>query len=151
MLETFFKANQMGLVDPDSSAQTFDAMQAKVGEGEVLCHFWPWLTIDNYNTPERVEQGVGFAYLPIEDQRFVVEGYNPYGTDDLVICMGSKCKNPERVFEFLDWFSSPESMMINYGGPEGLAWEKVDGKPVRTEYGLSLIHIYFLPRRNPPA
>lgn len=135
MFETFFKANQMGLVDPDSSAQTFDAMQAKVGEGEVLCHFWPWLTIDNYNTPERVEQGVGFAYLPIEDQRFVVEGYNPYGTDDLVICMGSKCKNPERVFEFLDWFSSPESMMINYGGPEGLAWEKVDGKPVRTEYG----------------
>ena len=65
----------------------------------------------------------------------MVEGYNPYGTDDLVICMGSKCKNPERVFEFLDWFSSPESMMINYGGPEGLAWEKVDGKPVRTEYG----------------
>ena len=42
-LKLYFKANQMGLVDPESTTQNYDTMFAKYQKGDVLSSWWPWL------------------------------------------------------------------------------------------------------------
>lgn len=134
-LKMYFDANQMGLVDPDSSAQNYDSLLAKMKDGQVLFSWWPWLALANYNTPERKAEGKGFAYVPYGDSQLVVNGYNPYGQDGNVIAIGSQAKNPEKLIEFLDWCCSDEGLQMNLNGPEGLTWEMEGGRPVVTEYG----------------
>ena len=43
VLEFFYKANQMGLVDPESTTQNYDTMYSKYQDGQILFSFWPWL------------------------------------------------------------------------------------------------------------
>ena len=136
-LEILFTANQMGLVDPDSSSQTWDDYTVKVKDGAVLYAPWPWASITHYNTHELEEKGIGYAFVPVEECKYWTNGQNPYGTDNNVLCIGSKCKDIDRVMEFVDWFASPENSNCYTGcmGPQGILWDMVDGRPTPTEEG----------------
>ncbi len=136
-LQILFKANQMGLVDPDSSSQTWDDYTAKVKDGSVLYAPWYWASVTHYNTPEKENNGVGYAFVPIDEANYYVEGCNPYGSDGNVLGIGSKADDIDRVFEFVDWYSSPENTYGYEGGlgPQGYLWDIKDGKPVPTEEG----------------
>ena len=136
-LQILFEANQMGLVDPDSTSQTWDDYTAKVKDGAVLYAPWYWASVTHYNTPEMENEGIGYAFVPIEEARYWVDGCNPYGTDGNVLGIGSKVEDIERVLEFVDWYASPENVYGYEGcmGPEGYLWEIVDEKPVPTEEG----------------
>ncbi len=136
-LEILFTANQMGLVDPDSSSQTWDDYTAKVKNGSVLYAPWPWASITHFNTHEKENQGIGFAFVPVEECKYWTNGHNPYGTDGNVVGVGSKCDDVDRVMEFLDWYASPENTTCYEGcmGPKGVLWDTVDGKPTPTEEG----------------
>jgi len=131
-LKLYFDANQMGLVDPDSLTQTFDEVANKMKDGQILFTWFPWL--NNYNTPEHLDAGKGFALVPFQEERTFAYGYNPYG-GQRVWAIGAKAKHPERVLEFIDWLYSPEGNMIANYGPEGLAWKMENGKQVATEFG----------------
>lgn len=132
-LKFYYEANQLGLVDPDSVTQKFDDVINKMKDGQLLFTWFPWLD-DTYNTPEHMAEGKGFALVPFAEERTFSYGYDPYG-GTRVWAIGSKSKHPERVLELLDWLYSPEGMMISNNGPEGLAWELKDGKPVLTALG----------------
>ena len=43
VLKWYFDANQMGLVDPESSTQTYDSFESKYKEGQLLYCPWPWV------------------------------------------------------------------------------------------------------------
>jgi putative aldouronate transport system substrate-binding protein len=72
-LKFYYKANQMGLVDPDSLTQTYATAKAKVTDGKVLFSWWSWLN-SAYNTVAHTNATTptGFeAVLPSNTKSFV--------------------------------------------------------------------------------
>lgn len=132
-LKLYFEANQRGLVDPDSSAQSFDDMVAKIQDRQVLFLWWAWM-MGYYNTEERGDAVEGYAYIPVQDQKIVTSGYSPYG-NGFSIAIGANAEDPERIMEYLDWTCSPEGIDYYSGNIEGLTYEVIDGKRTVTEYG----------------
>ncbi|MDP4088280.1 MAG: extracellular solute-binding protein [Bacillota bacterium] len=132
-LKLYYDANKMGLVDPDSIAQKFDDYGNKLMDGQILFDWFPWLD-GAYNTPERVAEGKGMAFVPFSDESVYSYGFTSYG-GNRVIAIGSKAKEPDRVMKFIDWLYTPEGIMTANYGPKGLAWDMRDGKPVVTDFG----------------
>jgi multiple sugar transport system substrate-binding protein/putative aldouronate transport system substrate-binding protein len=140
-LKFFYEANQMGLVDPESTTQNYDTMYAKYVAGQVLFSPWPWLGQAAFNTDEHLQAGQGFQILPMQDQRIFSYGAEAYGAK-VSWMIGSKAEDPERMAAFIDWLYSPEGAYANASqtggstGPEGMTWEvNGDGEPELTELG----------------
>ena len=55
VLKLYFDANQMGLVDPESSTQSYESFENKYKEGQILFCTWPWVAQPAYNTEARVK------------------------------------------------------------------------------------------------
>ncbi|MCF4120195.1 ABC transporter substrate-binding protein [Antribacter sp. KLBMP9083] len=135
-LRFFFEANQMGLVDPESTTQNWDTMFTKYQGGQVLLSWWPWLGQSAYNTDQNTAEGKGFMLVPMADQKISASGGSPYGGGlGLTYSIGSSAEDPARIAAFVDWLYSPEGAATTFAGPEGLTWEIVDGEPVLTEFG----------------
>lgn len=141
VLKWFFEANQMGLVDPDSTTQNYDSLFSKMQGGQVLFSFWPWQGQAAYNTEEHMAEGKGFMIAPLADQKIFSYGAAAFGADQ-VFSIGATADDPERVAAFLDWLFSPagvysnSSQTMGAAGPEGLTWElNEDGKPELTDFG----------------
>lgn len=132
-LKLYYDANQMGLVDPDSSTQKFDDYINKMKDGQLLFSMFSWGD-DVYNTPEHLAEGKGLELVPFGEERNFSYGFDPYGSTR-VWAIGAKAEHPERVMQFLDWLYSPEGRMVADNGPEGLMWEMKDGKQTLTELG----------------
>lgn len=141
VLEFFYKANQMGLVDPESTTQNYDTMYSKYQDGQILFSFWPWLGQAAYNTTEHKAEGKGFMLADIDNMQIFSYGCIPNGNAKNCIMIGSKAEDPQRLADFIDWLYSPEGVMASASqtgstaGPEGLTWEMQDGQPVLTEFG----------------
>lgn len=145
VLKFFNAAYRAGLVDPESTTQNYDTMNAKYKDGKVLFSFWPWLGQAAYNTTEHKAQGKGFMIAPLKDQRIFSYGATPNGGTTM-ISLGSKAKNKQRLVKFIDWLYSSEGV-YNSGaqtggaaGPKGLNWEIKDGKPVLTDFGETVLN-----------
>lgn len=104
-LEMYYKANQMGMLDPDSSTQNFDDLNAKVADGAAFNSPFP---IYQYNTPENVAEGKGQVFVPVGDMDYAPLGHSVHGQGG-TMAMGSTVKDPERVFEFFEWLNSEEA------------------------------------------
>ncbi len=146
VLKLYFDANQLGLVDPDSTTQNYESVFEKYSNGDILFSIWPWLGQSAYNTLTNKEEGKGFVLVPIEDMQIFSYGCNPMGNAKTVIAIGNNAKDPQRLADFIDWLYSPEGIMVNgaqlsggMAGPEGLTWEIVDGEPVLTEFGVQAL------------
>ena len=66
-LRFLFKANQAGLVDPESTTQNYDILSNKYRDGQVLTSLWGFQGQSVYNTTEHKKKGVGFMPMFIED------------------------------------------------------------------------------------
>ncbi len=139
-LKYLFKANQMGLVDPDSTTQNYDTMYAKYQDGQILYSMWPWLGQAAYNTIAHKQAGKGFTLAPVKDIKIFSNGCSQSG-NKYVIGVGSKAKDPDRMLNFIDWLYSPEGVEMSCAqtsgssGPKGLTWELKGNKPVLTDFG----------------
>ncbi len=142
-LKFLFEANQQGLVDPESTTQSFDNVQTKYKNGDVLYSLWPWLGAGQYNTTENTAEGKGFATATIDDMKCLSYGSMPQGKMGVGIMVGSQAEDPQRLVDFIDWLYSPEGIEASATqtggtcGPEGLTWElNDDGEPVLTDFGV---------------
>ena len=140
-LRLYYEANQLGLVDPESTTQNYDTLFSKFQNGQVLFSWWPWLGQSAYNTEANMAEGKGFEMVPLEDQTIFSYGAEAYGGKQ-VFAIGSKAEDPERVAAFVDWLYSPEGAYANSSqtggsaGPKGLTWEVNDaGEPELTDFG----------------
>ncbi|KAF1290780.1 ABC transporter substrate-binding protein [Candidatus Enterococcus leclercqii] len=140
-IKFYFDANQMGLVDPESTTQNYDTLFSKFQDGQVLFSWWPWLGQAAYNNTENVDKGVGFMLAPIQDQKIFSYGAEVYGGKQF-IGIGSKAKDPERIAELIDWLYSPEGALANTSqtqgsaGIKGLTWDvNADGLPELNDFG----------------
>lgn len=139
-LKLYYEANQMGLVDPESTTQNYDTMYKKYQDGQILFSPWPWLGQAAYNTAANKADGKGFMLAPINDMQIFSYGAAANG-DKTVFAIGSKAKDPQRLADFIDWLYSPDGIMLSCSqtsgtcGPQGLTWDMQDGKPVLTDFG----------------
>ncbi|MFK4836510.1 ABC transporter substrate-binding protein [Microbacterium sp. ZW T2_14] len=140
-LKLYFDANQLGLVDPESTTQNYDTLFSKFQNGQVLFSWWPWLGQSAYNTEENMAAGKGFEMVPLEDQNIFSYGAEAYGGKP-VFAIGSKAEDPERIAAFIDWLYSAEGAYANSSqtgasaGPQGLTWDVNDaGEPELTDFG----------------
>ncbi|WP_239539485.1 ABC transporter substrate-binding protein, partial [Microbacterium sp. B35-04] len=140
-LKLYFDANQLGLVDPESTTQNYDTLFSKFQNGQVLFSWWPWLGQSAYNTEENMAAGKGFQMVPLEDQSIFSYGAEAYGGKQ-VFAIGSKAEDPERIAAFIDWLYSAEGAYANSSqtgasaGPQGLTWDVNDaGEPELTDFG----------------
>lgn len=141
-LQFLFEANQMGLVDPESTTQNYDTLFSKYQDGQILFSPYPWLGQGAYNTDANKEDGKGFMFIPIKDEKIFSYGCQVNGNaQNSSIMIGSKAEDPQRLADFIDWLYSPEGVMASCAqtastcGPEGLTWELKDGQPVLTDFG----------------
>jgi multiple sugar transport system substrate-binding protein/putative aldouronate transport system substrate-binding protein len=138
-LKFFFQANQLGIMDPDSTTQNYDTLYNKYKDGAVLFSPWPWLGQAAYNTVENKAAGKGFMYAPVQDMKIFSYGCVP--GDKYCISVGASAQDPQRMVDFIDWLYSPEGVMFSSAqtsgtcGPEGVTWEMKDGRPVLTDFG----------------
>lgn len=142
MLKLYFDANQLGLVDPESSTQNYEALMKKYEDGQILYSPWPWLAQTFYNTISRKQMEKGFMMADIEDMEIYSYGCSADGNHKTVMSIGSKAQDPERMAAFIDWLYSSEGIsangvtsMADTAGPEGLSWEYGENGPYLTEFG----------------
>ncbi|MDR1219228.1 MAG: hypothetical protein LBK73_06405 [Treponema sp.] len=132
ILNFFYKANQRGLVDPDSFAQTWDTVNAKHTAKRVylLWNIWMW---GFWNTTDRANQGNAYITLPVADMTIYQPSDMYYG-NGRVWGIGSKVSdaNTKRLLEYMDWLASPEGLTIVHSGLEGFNYTVgSDGKYTR--------------------
>lgn len=142
MLHLFFKANQMGLVDPESQTQNYAMYADKYKNGQIFFSPWAWAAQPQYNTVSNKEQGKGYMMADIADMLIYSYGRTQLGNMESVIAIGAEAKDPERMADFIEWLYSPEGVMCNEAGglsgaagPEGICWEYGENGPILTEYG----------------
>jgi putative aldouronate transport system substrate-binding protein len=139
-LKFYFKANQMGLVDPDSLTQNYSTAKSKITEGRVFFSWWSWLN-DAYNTSENVnaDSPTGFAAVLPQNTKTLVPSDNNIGKVT-PIGIGSKTKNLDAALKFIDFMYSTDGLQLLFNGPEGVTWEMdSSGKPSITEEGWKYI------------
>jgi len=139
-LKLYYQANQMGIMDPESTSQNYDTLFAKYQDGQILFSPWPWLGQSAYNTTANKEVGKGFMITSIDDMKDLSIGCTPNGTRAM-IAIGSGAEDKERLVDFIEWLYSPEGITSISAqgsascGPEGLTWEMENGKPILTDFG----------------
>lgn len=132
------KANQMGILDPDSFTQKADQYEDKVRNGRYLFVNPGWM-IENANKgyAERGEAEKALTCLPpIGTDKFTLYRYFIAGQFNYGV--SANCKYPEKAVQLLDWVSSYENARILYNGIEGTYWNMVDGVPTPTEEYLGI-------------
>ncbi|MBQ6406515.1 MAG: sugar ABC transporter substrate-binding protein [Butyrivibrio sp.] len=137
MLNFFYKANKMGLVDPDSATQDWNMMVSKMQDKRVYLYWYSW-QYGFWNTPAKGEEGTNYIEIPVADTNLYQASDTYYG-DGRVLCVGSQVsdENFARLMEFLDWYASPEGVQIQHGGTEGLIYTVENGKYKLTEDGIN--------------
>lgn len=141
-IEFFYKANQMGLLDPESTSQNYDTFYAKYQDGAILYSPFPWLGQSAYNTQNHLDQGKGMEPAVMSDNKFYDWGCYSKGNPNNAIMIGSKAEDPERLMDFIDWLYSPEGICLSTGQTSGscglkdLMWTMENERPVLTDFGL---------------
>ncbi|MEK0307207.1 ABC transporter substrate-binding protein [Bifidobacterium favimelis] len=145
MLRFLNKAERMGLIDPDSSTQTWDNITAKTSQGKMLLDIWSWLGQPRINSTANKAKGIGFMLAPLQDMDVYSDGFAPNGADT-ILAIGAKAKNKQRLVNFLDWLYSPEGVYAtaqNAGGPvcpEKMCWTKTPEGNKMTDFGLKAMN-----------
>ncbi len=143
------KANQMGLVDPDSGTQPWDTVASKLSSGRADVMWYSWQD-GFWNSVDRLNAGTGFIFIPIADQTYYADADRYFGSDRMFgIGSGVDGEKYERIMAFLDWYASPEGVTFQHDGIEGLNYTVgedgkfipykdnalMDNLPVPEEYG----------------
>jgi len=128
------RMNAEGILDPESFTQTEDEWRAKIASGRVLGIAYPrWgygearTSLINDGMPERT-----YAYLPITiDERYTAASLmDPGFSGGWGVAITTSCADPERAFEFLDWWCSEEAQVLVNWGIQGVNYNIVSGKRV---------------------
>ncbi len=129
-LQWFFRANQMGLLDPESATMNYEGYIAKAGNAQYLSTVWDWYS---YGDPD-AEEWWGHASVWPENAEIPVNSDMPVGSSNRYIGISSGCADVDKALAFLDWYYSEEGIDLLYNGPEGMLWEYDDsGKRILSD------------------
>lgn len=124
-----------GLMNSDYYVETSQQMNDKRDTGRLAVYASPnavneardgmmaWQKQDPEGSYVMIEPpaGGGFDQTKIANATYKTLGWNS-------ICITKSCKDPERVFQTLDWIASPEGQLITFYGPGGYLYDELDEK-----------------------
>lgn len=142
VLKFFYKANQMGILDPDSISQKWDTLSQKYTDGRVLFAIWPW-AVEGYNTTAHTDTDSFTGYEPVlaSDFKIISDPDTVTGVSDRFWLMSAKTQNPDAVLRFMNWFFSYEGQDLIFNGPQGAVWDTdSSGKRYVTEKGWDILN-----------
>lgn len=132
------KANQRGLLDPDSFTMTSDTYEENLKAGKYMFNYPGWMSTSANNEFAKTEGNTKmFISLPAigadAEDRFgnMYRGERQYAVN-------GQTKNPERCVALLDFVSTYDFSRITFNGLEGTYWNMEDGVAVPTDEFLTL-------------
>ena len=135
MLKFYNDLYQKGLLDPDSSTQTFDNVNEDYTDGAAFFNIFSWMGAQAYNTDKHLNEGKAMLAVPCDDAKPLVYGCNIYG-NTYQWAIGANTEYPELCMAIINWLSTPEGNMESLYGPKGVTWDYNDeGKTEFTELG----------------
>ncbi len=133
-VEFYHKANAMGLIDPGATMMSKAEYDEKINNAGYLFSLNGW----EMQRKEELLAGQGIpdsGYMPLkplEDvQSFPLYWESVLGGNEFAIT--SKCANPDKAIQFLDWCMSEEGSRMITQGAEGLAYTMNGDVPSVTE------------------
>lgn len=135
-IDFYHKANQMGILDPDTFTQKYEDLQAKMTAGRVLTAPATWAA-GSYNSDHK-DSAQGYLSIPAKwSNQWFGTNYKA-GWTDKSIGISSNCKNPEKAVAFLNYCFSYDGARTLYSGVKGVDWEEVNGSPTLKQETLDL-------------
>jgi len=127
------KANQRGLLDPDSFTQTSDVYSENLKAGKYMFNVPGWMSNDA-NTEFNKAEGNEKTFISMPSLTADAEDRfgNMYRGERQYV-VNANTENPERCVALLDFVSTYEFSRIAWNGLEGGMWNMEDGEPVPTD------------------
>ena len=127
------KANQRGLLDPDSFTQTSDVYSENLKAGKYMFNVPGWMSTDA-NTEFNKTEGNEKTFISMPSLTADAEDRfgNMYRGERQYV-VNANTENPERCVALLDFVSTYEFSRIAWNGLEGGMWNMEDGEPVPTD------------------
>ena len=122
-LQFLFKANQLGIMDPDSATQDWTTVcDSKMKQKRVYLFWYNWQN-GFWNTPEHGESRENYMYTPVDELVYYQQADSYYG-DGRVWGVGSSVDETKklRIMEYLDWLASPEGLDYQHVSLEGFIY-----------------------------
>ncbi|MFD2114672.1 extracellular solute-binding protein [Paenibacillus yanchengensis] len=148
--ETIVYMNKLyreGLITQDMFTQKAEQVTEKLNTGRVAVTAFSNITGFG-NTANKVLQAndpeAGYDYIPflaapgVDPETVYPHTFGTLGWNINVITTAAK--DPERIFQFYDWFASEEGQRLNAFGPPGLLYDELDenGAPIDNEYAKNI-------------
>lgn len=130
----FWKANQLGLISPESKTQKNGDVSSKLLAGYTLTAT-PSSYYRGYNTDERVnaEEPIGIYPICFEGMCPTVPGESLVGDQNWMYSISEATKDVDACLRVIDLFYNEDACLTLYNSPKGELWDIVDGKVVATD------------------
>lgn len=127
----YFKANQLGIFDPDGLTQNWQQFSDKVSAGEVYTSCaGNWCVPDTTVCGENAGLFMLPGSFPSGGDMYTPEQPRGYGFNDSR-CISANCQNPERAMDFLNFMDSNYGARLAVNGVKGIDWDyDSDGNPL---------------------
>lgn len=125
--EYYYKANQLGIFDPDTFTQTAEAHYDKKDANQIMYSEGPW---DAGSTPEQLAAGIGFVAVPWKGNNIFTQGGAFNYLHEMGFAVSKNCKSPEAVIRLYDYMASFDGIELVKNGIQGEDWYLEDGVPV---------------------
>lgn len=128
----FNKANQLGILDPDSLMQKFENHVEKAKANRILSSWVSWSGEDDATKAYAAagQKDKGFVALPPIKGTYQYNGsYSELGLGSRLFAISKNSKNPEKAMELINFLNTYEGSELLLNGIEGKHWTVVNGKP----------------------
>ncbi len=132
-VELYYKANKLGLFDPDSFTMKYDNYVEKARNGQLLTIGASWIATDA-NTYIQKDTGTDKGFEPVPFEAFPYSWahsntQSKAGYWDNMAFISSSCKTPDRAMDLLNYCRTYEGSRLIHSGIKGTHWDVIDGKP----------------------
>lgn len=139
-LKFFNNLYQRGLLDEECFTTVQDQVREKIAKAAPIAIWYTSWLVNNRNIEALGYPQYQYMKMPIQSNLSVsngekyavrVETTRPFSSWGVT----KNCKDPERLFAFIEWACTDEGRNIIANGVEGVHWEVVDGVRQFTELG----------------
>lgn len=129
-MKWWWKANQMGLISPESKTQKGGEIGPKLVQGGYTLTATPGSYYRGYNTNERVnaDPPVGIYPLVFEGMYPTVPAVQDIGSVGNSIAISKATSNLDACLRLLNIFYNEDACITLYNSPQGELWDLVDGE-----------------------
>ena len=122
--ELFYRANQMGIMDPDIYINKWDTMNSK-GDRIYMSNLAGCASAFNQ---EHAEESLGFEAIPMNCKQFVLGTDSPMGAAHRMNVIPAEAEEPVGAIKYLNYTMSEDGVRTLNRGIEGQHYIEQDGK-----------------------